>query len=89
MIILMEGPRLENWGLKPSTNILRHQTTFFGVKKIIYEVEVHVVPLDVCGAMFGIPYTYMRNIIFMRRVNQYRFIKDVKSVIINARMKVN
>lgn len=27
---------------------------------------------------------YMRDAIFMRRVNQYRFIKDGKSFIINA-----
>jgi hypothetical protein len=32
MIISMAGPSLENWGLKPSRAILRHQTTFFGVK---------------------------------------------------------
>jgi hypothetical protein len=30
----------------------------------IYEVELDVVPLDVCGVVFGIPYMYMRHVIF-------------------------
>jgi hypothetical protein len=37
----------------------------------IDEVEVDVVPLDVCGVVFGSPYMYMRDAIFMRRENQY------------------
>jgi hypothetical protein len=28
----MAGPSLENWGLKPSVAILRHQMAFLGVK---------------------------------------------------------
>jgi hypothetical protein len=35
----------------------------------IDEVEVDVVPLDVCGVVFGSPYMYMRDAIFMRREN--------------------
>jgi hypothetical protein len=31
-VILVAGPSLENWGLEPSGAILRHQTTFFGLK---------------------------------------------------------
>jgi len=42
-----------------------------------------VVPLDVCGVVFGSPYMYMCDAIFMR-VNQYCLIKDGKSFIINA-----
>jgi hypothetical protein len=37
----------------------------------IDEVELYVVPLDVCGVVFGIPYMYMRDAIFMRKANQY------------------
>jgi hypothetical protein len=47
-------------------------------------VELDVVPLDVCGVVFGIPYMYMRDAIFMWREKQYRLIKDEKSYIINA-----
>jgi hypothetical protein len=37
----------------------------------IDEVELDVVPLDMCGVVFGSPYMYMRDAIFMRRENQY------------------
>ena len=48
------------------------------------EVDMDVVPLDVCGVMFGSPYMYMHYALFMRRANQYRLIKDGKLFIINA-----
>jgi hypothetical protein len=35
----------------------------------IDEVELDVVPLGVCGVVFGIPYMYMRDAIFMHRTN--------------------
>jgi hypothetical protein len=37
----------------------------------IYEVELDVVPLDICGVVFGSPYMYLRDAIFIRRDNQY------------------
>jgi hypothetical protein len=43
------------------------------------EVELDVVPLDVCGIMFGITYMYMRDVVFMQRANRYRLISDGKS----------
>ena len=50
----------------------------------IDEVELAVVPFDVCEVVFGSLYMYMRDAIFMWRSNQYRLIKDGKSYIINA-----
>jgi hypothetical protein len=50
----------------------------------IDEVELVVVPLDICGVVFEIHYMYMRDAIFMRRDNQYRLIKYGKSYIINT-----
>jgi hypothetical protein len=47
-------------------------------------VEVDVVSLDVCGVVFGSPYMYMRDVIFMRRENHHCLIKDGKIFIINA-----
>jgi hypothetical protein len=47
-------------------------------------VELDVVPLDVCGVVFGSPYMYIREAIFMRRENQYHLTKDGKYFIINA-----
>jgi hypothetical protein len=46
-------------------------------------VKLDIVPLDICGVVFGIPYMYMRDGIFMQRSNQYKLIKDGKSYIIN------
>jgi hypothetical protein len=43
------------------------------------EVEVDVVPLDVCGLVFGSPYKYIKNVIFIRSANQHYLIKDGKS----------
>jgi hypothetical protein len=37
----------------------------------IDEVELDVVPIDVCGVVFGSPYMYMRDAIFMHISNQY------------------
>jgi hypothetical protein len=50
----------------------------------IDEVELDVVPLDVCGVVFGSPYMYTRDVIFMRRDNRYQIIKDWKPYIINT-----
>jgi hypothetical protein len=47
-------------------------------------VKVVVVQFDVCSVVFGSPYIYMRDVISMRRENQYRVVKDVESFIINA-----
>jgi hypothetical protein len=57
---------------------------FFISVDFIIEVELDVVPLDVCGVVFGSPYMYMRDAIFMRRDKQYRLIKDGNSYIINT-----
>jgi len=49
----------------------------------IDEVELDIVPLNVCEVVFGSPYMYMWDVIFMWRANQYHFIKDRKSFTIN------
>jgi len=43
-----------------------------------------VVPLDVCELVFGSPYMYICDAIFMNKSDQYRLIKDGKSFIINT-----
>ena len=47
-------------------------------------MEVDIVPLYVCGVVFRSQCMYKRNVIFMRRENQYCLIKDGKYFIINA-----
>lgn len=36
---------------------------------LIDEIEVDVVPLYVYGVVFGSPYMYMRDVLFVRRAN--------------------
>jgi hypothetical protein len=54
----------------------------------IDEMELDVVPLDVHGAMFGRPYMYIRDVIFMWRIKQYFLIK-MKSLTSSMHTKVN
>jgi hypothetical protein len=42
---------------------------FVVIVDFIDEVVLDVVPVDVCGIMFGSPYMYMRDAIFMWRAN--------------------
>jgi hypothetical protein len=57
---------------------------FFVSVDFIEEVELDVVPLDVCKVVLGILYMYMSDSIFMWRANQYCLIKDEKYFIINT-----
>ena len=50
----------------------------------IDEVELDLVPLDVCGVVFRILYMYMRDAVFMIRLNRYPLINDGKSFFINS-----
>jgi hypothetical protein len=43
--------------------------------QFIDEVELDVVPLDICGIVLGSPYMYDRNKIFYREDNKYQFTK--------------
>ena len=51
---------------------------FVASSYFIDEVELDVVPINVCIVVFGSPYMHMRDAIFMRRKNQYHLIKDEK-----------
>lgn len=53
-------------------------------KKIIDEVIVDVIPLDLYGVVFGSPYMYVRDVIFIRKANQYLLVKDGNSYIISS-----
>jgi hypothetical protein len=48
------------------------------------DMELDVLSLDIYGVLFGIPYMYIRDAIFMERANQYILIKDGNSYIINV-----
>jgi hypothetical protein len=46
------------------------------------EVELDIVPLDICGIVLGSPYFYDRKTIFYREENKYFFKKDGKEYIV-------
>jgi hypothetical protein len=52
--------------------------------KFIDEVELDVIPLDICGIVLGSPYLYDRKAIFYREENKYCFTKDGIEYIVRA-----
>jgi hypothetical protein len=48
------------------------------------EVELDVVPLDICGMVLGSPYLYDRKAIFYREQNKYHIFKDGIEFIVRA-----
>ena len=40
------------------------------------EVELDIIPLDICGIVLGSPYLYDRKTIFYRAENKYLLVKD-------------
>jgi hypothetical protein len=56
----------------------------------IDEVELEVVPIEICGMILGSPYLYDRKAIFYRGQNKYHIFKDGIEFIVRAhRMKTN
>lgn len=53
----------------------------------MHEVEVDVIPLDVCGVVIGSPYLYIMDAIFKIRANQYQLVKDRKYYDVHAHKK--
>ena len=43
-----------------------------------------MVPLDVCEVVMGSPYMWDRDVIFLRRANQWKLVKEGKTYLINA-----
>jgi hypothetical protein len=59
-------------------------------EKFMDEVELDVVPLDICGIVLGSPYLYDRKTVFYREKNKYHLFKDGVEYIVRAhRMKTN
>jgi hypothetical protein len=50
--------------------VTKHHKIKFAISDdFINEVELDAIPLDVCAVVFGSPYMYMRDVIFMQRDN--------------------
>lgn len=48
------------------------------------EVELDVIPLDICGVVLGSPYLYDQDVIFHRKDNNYHLVKDGIKYIVRA-----
>ena len=48
------------------------------------EVELDIIPLDICGIVLGSPYLYDRKTIFYRAENKYQLVKDGIEYIVRA-----
>ena len=55
--------------------------------KLIEEVEMDVVPLDICGIVLGSPYLYDRDAIFFRKENKYHLTKEGVEYVVRAHNK--
>jgi hypothetical protein len=54
------------------------------------EVELDVVPLDICGMILGSPYLYDKKAIFYREHNKYHLFKDgIEFIVRDHQMKTN
>jgi hypothetical protein len=53
----------------------------------IDEVELDVIPLDICGILLGSPYLYDRKAIFHRHENKYHLFKNGVEYIVRAHTK--
>jgi hypothetical protein len=53
----------------------------------IDEVELDVIPLDICGTVLGSPYLYDRRAIFHRHENKYHLFKNGVEYIVRAQTK--
>jgi hypothetical protein len=57
---------------------------------LIDEVDLDVVPLDICGIVLGSPYLYDRKVVFFHHENKYHLTKGGVEYIVRAHnMRVN
>jgi hypothetical protein len=57
---------------------------------LIDEVDLHVVPLDICGIVLGSPYIYDRKVVFFCHEKKYHFTKGGVEYIVRVySMRIN
>jgi hypothetical protein len=67
--------------------IRRCKLRFSITTNYIDEVEFDVIPLDICGIVFGSPYLYDRRAIFHHHENKYHLFKNGVEYIVRAHTK--
>jgi hypothetical protein len=76
---------------KEKLNVTKQCRVIFSIaSKLFDEVDLDVVPLDICGIVLGSPYLYDRNTIFFCHENKYHLTKGGVEYIVRAHnMRVN
>jgi hypothetical protein len=76
---------------KEKLNVTKQCRIRFSIaSKLIDEVDLDVVPLDICGIVLGSPYIYDRKVVFFRYENKYHLNKGGVEYIVRAHnMRVN
>jgi len=72
-------------------NVAKNCKVRFSIySKLIHEVYLDVVSIDICGIVLGSPHLYDRNQIFFRNENKYLLAKDgLEYIVIDHIMKTN
>jgi len=76
---------------KAKLNVTKQcKVKFVIASKLVDEVELDVIPLDICGMVLGCPYLYDRKAAFFRHENKYQITKDGVECIVRAHQnKIN
>jgi hypothetical protein len=76
---------------KTKLNVTKQCRIRFSIaSKMIDEVDLDVVPLDICGIVLGSPYIYDRKIVFFLHENKYHLTKGgVEYIVRDYNMRVN
>jgi hypothetical protein len=76
---------------KEKLNVTKQCRAKFSIaSKLIDEVDLDVVPLDMCGIVLGSSYLYDRKAVFFRHANKYHFTKGGVEYIVRAHnMRIN
>ena len=62
---------------KAKLNVTKQcKVKFVIASKLVDEVKLDVIPLDICGMVLWNPYLYDRKAIFFRHENKYQITKD-------------
>lgn len=76
---------------KAKLNVTKQcKVKFVITSKLVDEVELDVIPLDICGMVLGSSYLYDRKEVFFRHENKYQIIKHGVEYIVRAHQnKIN
>ena len=57
---------------------------FVIASKLVDEVDIDIVPLDICGILLGSLYLYDKKVVFFRHENKYHLTRDDVEYIVRA-----